>query len=171
MARKILVGAAIAFVVSVIAYQWRYDSLPEGAVADRVVVEKGARTLTIYRDETPLKTYKVALGRSPSGPKEFEGDGRTPEGEFVIDTRKADSSFHRALHLSYPLPEHVAYAKSQGRSAGGLIMVHGIRNGLGLVGPLHRLADWTDGCIAVTNAEMDELWRAVPDGTPIVIAP
>ena len=113
----------------------------------------------------------MSLGREPVGPKRFEGDGKTPEGQYVIDTRKEDSSFHLALHVSYPSRQDTVYAESQDQSPGGAIMIHGIRNGLGFLGPLHRAYDWTQGCIAVTDAEIEELWRAVPNGTPIEIRP
>lgn len=145
--------------------------LPPDARADRVVVDKGDRTLTLLRDGVPLKTYPVALGGAPAGHKRQEGDERTPEGRYVLDYRNPGSSAHLSLHVSYPDSGDVARARAAGVPPGGMIMVHGITNGLGWVGRLHRLADWTDGCIAVTNGEMDEIWRAVPDGTPIDIRP
>jgi len=145
--------------------------LPPETTVDRVVVEKSARRLTVFRDGVALESYAVALGQEPVGPKQFEGDGKTPEGTYTIDWRKEDSSYHRALHVSYPNPEDVAAAEAAGRSPGGLIMIHGLPNGFGFLGPLHRAFDWTDGCIAVTNAEIEELWRVVPDGTPIEIRP
>lgn len=147
------------------------NPLPDGVRADRVVVEKSRRTLTLYAQGRPLKRYDIALGRSPLGPKRREGDGKTPEGRYRIDHRKADSGYYRALHVSYPSPADAAAARAAGVSAGGAIMIHGLRNGLGWVGRLHRVMDWTLGCIAVTNPQMDELWRAVPDGTPIEIRP
>jgi len=143
--------------------------LAAGARADRVVVLKRERKLVLMNGARPLKEYRISLGRDPVGPKTQEGDGRTPEGQYVVDYRKADSSFHRALHISYPSASDSAQAGARGVNPGGLIMVHGIRNGLGFVGRLHRLADWTNGCIAVTNVEIEEIWRAVPDGTPIEI--
>ena len=145
--------------------------LPASSIADRILVEKNARRLTLFRNDAPLKTYEIALGRQPEGPKRFEGDNKTPEGRYIIDFRKKNSDFHRALHISYPHPEEVAFAARQKRSAGGSIMIHGLPNGMGSLGPLHRLRDWTAGCIAVTNTEIEELWRAVPDGTPIEIRP
>lgn len=140
-------------------------------IADRVLVEKQARRLTLFRNNKPLKTYEVALGQQPDGPKRFMGDNKTPEGRYVIDSRKQNSSYHRALHISYPSVRDVAFAAQQGRSPGGSIMIHGLPNGMGALGPLHRLRDWTAGCIAVTNTEIEELWRAIPDGTPIEIRP
>lgn len=99
----------------------------------------------------------------------MEGDGKTPEGLYVIDYRNQRSQFHLSLHVSYPRPEQVARAKKKGISPGGMIMIHGLRNGAGFLGRFHRLADWTTGCIAVTNEEIEEIWRVVPDGTSIEI--
>lgn len=145
--------------------------LPEGTRADRVRVHKSARRLELYRGDELLRSYHIALGKHPTGNKQQEGDGRTPEGRYVLDYRKPDSSFHLALHISYPSPADVASAKARKVAPGGLIMVHGLRNDLGFLGRLHRLRDWTDGCIAVTNDEIDEIARVVPDGTPIDIEP
>lgn len=151
--------------------QWSAPPLPEGTVVDRVVVRKSARTLELFRQGQLIRTYGVSLGRQPMGPKQQEGDRRTPEGEYTLDYRKPNSSFHRALHVSYPSPADTTAAQARGVSPGGLIMVHGLRKGMGLIGRFHTLYDWTDGCIAVTNREIEEIWRVVPDGTPIVIEP
>lgn len=145
--------------------------LPPGIIADRVLVEKAARRLTLLRSGMPLKTYSVALGRAPVGPKEQEGDHRTPEGIYLIDFHKQDSDFHRALHVSYPEQRDLNQATARGVAAGCDIMIHGIRNGLGWIGAFHRRTDWTAGCIAVTDFEIEEIWRAVPDGTAIEIRP
>lgn len=144
---------------------------PANSIVNRILVEKKARRLTLLRGNTPVKTYAIALGRQPEGHKQFEGDNKTPEGRYVIDSRKKNSSFHRALHISYPSPRDVAFAAGQKKSAGGNIMIHGLPNGMGKLGRLHLLRDWTAGCIAVTNAEIEEIWRVVPDGTPIEIRP
>ena len=145
--------------------------LPSETRADMVVVDKRARTLTLFRGGEALRSYPVSLGGDPVGHKRREGDERTPEGRYVLDYRNPASAAHRSLHVSYPDSADVARARAEGVPPGGMIMVPGIVNGLGWLGRLHRLWDWTDGCIAVTNAEMDELWRAVPDGTPIEIRP
>ena len=171
-----LIGAA-GLVIGAVAIgptaweRMRFRPLSPDAIADHLLVEKSSRTLSVMRDGIPLKSYRVALGRNVDGPKEFEGDGRTPEGHYVIDSRKPDSAFHRALHISYPSIEDEVNATLHGRSPGGAIMIHGLRNGLGLLGPAHRACDWTDGCVAVTNREIEELWRVVPDGTPIEVRP
>jgi murein L,D-transpeptidase YafK len=145
--------------------------LPEGVHADLVIVKKGAHSLALYRGTKLLRSYRVSLGPQPHGPKQREGDGRTPEGKYTLDYRKANSSFHRSLHVSYPSLQDVAAARDRGVTPGGLIMIHGIANGLGLIGRLHTLIDWTDGCVAVTDREIEEIWRVVPDGTPISIEP
>ncbi len=146
-------------------------SLPPIGVADWILVEKKARRLTLFRENKPLKSYDIALGRQPDGPKRVQGDNKTPEGRYKIDFRKRNSDYHRALHISYPSAEDAAIAAKQKRPAGGDIMIHGLPKGMGSLERLHLLRDWTAGCIAVTNAEIEELWRAVPDGTPIEIRP
>ncbi len=146
-------------------------ALAPDARADLVVVHKAAHRLDLYRAGVLLKSYAVSLGRHPTGPKRQQGDGRTPEGEYRLDYRKVDSSFYRALHISYPGPSDLAAARSQRIDPGGLIMIHGMKNGLGWLGRMHLAVDWTDGCVAVTDREMDEIWRAVPDGTKIVLIP
>jgi len=143
--------------------------LPANATADKVLIEKSKRSLTLLNKNTPLKTYEVSLGKEPEGKKTEEGDGRTPEGIYSIDRRKLKSSYHRALHVSYPNSEDTAQAKARGVSPGGDIMIHGLPNGIGLIGKLHTKRDWTLGCIAVTNPEIEEIWRVVPDGTTVEI--
>jgi len=150
---------------------WPDAPLQPGAKADLVVVHKAARRLELYRGNELLKAYQISLGRHPTGAKTQQGDGRTPEGDYRLDYRNPTSSFHRALHISYPKPEDIASARSHDVDPGGLVMVHGMRNGLGWIGRFHRIIDWTDGCVAVTNKEMDEIWDAVPDGTKIVLEP
>lgn len=136
-----------------------------------VVVEKSDRELHLMAGAQIIKTYRVALGGSPVGSKQVEGDGRTPEGHYVIDSRNPKSSFHKSLHLSYPSASDIEHAARLGRRPGGNIMIHGIKNGLGWIGRLHRTSDWTQGCIAVTDEEIEEIWVSVADGTPIEIKP
>lgn len=170
--RRILF-ALIAASVLLLAAAGRRDgsALPEGTVADLILVDKSDRTLTLFAGHRKLKTYKVALGRNPLGHKQQEGDGRTPEGRYEIDFRKQDSAFHRALHISYPNATDVRNARRRWVSPGGAIMIHGLPNRLGMAGSLHLARDWTEGCIAVTNAEIEEIWRVVPNGTRIEITP
>jgi murein L,D-transpeptidase YafK len=137
--------------------------------ADFILVDKSDRTLTLMRAGKVLKTYRgIALGDAPVGHKRFEGDERTPEGRYTIDTRNPNSAYHLSLRISYPDAADRAYAAARGRSPGGDIFIHGQPNAL----PMGRIpGDWTDGCIAVSNQEIEELWAAVPDGTPIEISP
>ena len=171
MLRLISCLAAAALVVAFAWANWPAAGVGGGVRADLVVVKKSARLLELYAGDQLLKSYAVSLGRNPVGPKRAEGDERTPEGTYVLDSRKSDSSFHRALHISYPSAADVAQAHASGVDPGGPIMVHGLPNGLGFLGKIHRLVDWTDGCVAVTNAEIDEIWQVVADGTPIKIEP
>ncbi|HEX9023775.1 MAG TPA: L,D-transpeptidase family protein [Geobacteraceae bacterium] len=140
-------------------------------VADRVLIEKRARRLTIYSCGQEIKTYKVALGRNPNGPRDREGDNKTPEGIYTINSRNNNSRYHLSLHISYPNSQDIQHAKSQGVSPGGNIMIHGIMNGLGWLGRFHRWVDWTKGCIAVTNPEIEEIAWLVPNGTRVEIRP
>lgn len=139
--------------------------------ADRIVILKSAHVLNLMSGDRVLRTYKVALGRNPVGPKTRKNDHRTPEGEYVIDSKKANSRFYRALHISYPSQADRDEARRDGYDPGGDVEIHGIENGLGWMGKLHRSIDWTDGCIAVTDPEMDEIWKQVSIGTPVEIRP
>ena len=118
-----------------------------------------------------LKTYKIALGSEPNGPKTRQGDHRTPEGVYVIDSRNAQSKFHRSLHISYPNAADREHARKLGVSPGGDIFIHGLPNGYGFIGAAHRARDWTDGCVAVTDQEIEEIWKLVDNGTPVEIRP
>jgi murein L,D-transpeptidase YafK len=139
--------------------------------ADRIVVLKSERKLVLMKDGKEFRSYKVSLGTEPVGPKRKQGDHRTPEGTYVIDRRNPTSQFHRALHISYPNLSDRAQAQKVGVDPGGDIMIHGLPNGFGFLGKTHLWRDWTDGCIAVTNDEIEEIWKLVPDGTPIEIRP
>ncbi|MCT2401646.1 L,D-transpeptidase family protein [Novosphingobium mangrovi (ex Huang et al. 2023)] len=141
-------------------------ALPE---IDFVRVDKSDRTLALYAGGRLVHVIEhIQLGGQPVGAKRFEGDQRTPEGLYEIDWANPDSSYYLSLHISYPDAADVAYAEERGRSAGGMIMIHGQPNVLA-VGRVP--GDWTDGCIAVSDEEMDALWQSVPDGTPIEIVP
>jgi murein L,D-transpeptidase YafK len=139
--------------------------------ADRVVILKKEHTLQLLSRGRVIKTYKIALGGDPVGPKTQQGDHKTPEGIYVLDSRNAHSHFYKSIHISYPNARDRAAANQKGVSPGGEVFVHGLPNGYGFVGASHRLKDWTDGCVAVTNQEIDEIWIAVGDGTPIEIRP
>jgi len=147
-------------------------SLPDNPVieqADQIVVYKSQRRLVLMQDGQVLKAYHVALGRRPVGPKLFEGDFRTPEGRYYIDYRVRNSGYHRALHISYPNDRDLERSDILHADPGGAIMIHGQPTLHGKV--LRRAGDWTAGCIAVKNAEIQEIWAMVPDGTPIDILP
>lgn len=139
--------------------------------ADRILIEKKERRLTLFSKGKVLKTYQIALGGNPSGPKERQGDNKTPEGTYVIDSRNRNSRYHRSLHISYPNEKDKKRAKELGVSAGGDIMIHGIKNGLSWVGDLHTDVDWTKGCIAVTDDEIEEIDKLTPNGTIVEIRP
>lgn len=139
--------------------------------ADRVLVLKKERTLQLLGHGKVIRSYNVALGGDPIGPKARQGDHKTPEGVYVLDSRNAHSQFYKSIHISYPSVREREAARQRGVSPGGDVFVHGLPNGYAWVGSSHRLRDWTDGCIAVTNGEMDEIWQAVADGTPIEIRP
>jgi murein L,D-transpeptidase YafK len=139
--------------------------------ATRVLVLKKEHKMELLSGETVIKTYTVALGRGGLAPKQRQGDHLTPEGLYQIDHRNKNSRFYRALHVSYPNEVDRERARKLGVDPGGDIMIHGITNGLGWLGSVHRVIDWTNGCIAVTEAEMDEIWLLVPDGTPVEIRP
>jgi murein L,D-transpeptidase YafK len=169
---KVLLLAPALLLIAALAWaNWPSPPVDVGAKADRIVVRKAARRLDLLSGDKVLKSYRVSLGRDPLGHKQQEGDGRTPEGAYTIDYRNAASSCHRALHISYPSKNDRGTAALAGRSPGGMIMVHGLRNGLGWVGRLHLMYDWTDGCVAVTNSEIEEIWSMVPDGTQIDLVP
>jgi len=137
--------------------------------ADRVVVDKSERRMELLRDGRVIASYRVALGGNPKGPKIFEGDGRTPEGTYVLRGKNENSRFHRSIRISYPSPADRHRAWKYGGPPGGDIMIHGQPNGL--AEPLQVPGDWTAGCIALTNARMREIWDHTPIGTPVEIRP
>lgn len=138
---------------------------------DKIVVEKGKRKLHAYSKGKLMKTYRISIGRNPKGDKEFEGDRKTPEGLYYINDKNPHSGYYKNLGISYPHKDDVDHAKVLGKKPGGLIKIHGLKNGRGWIGRLHLLKDWTFGCIALTNTEIDELYAAVKIGTPIEIRP
>ena len=136
--------------------------------ADKVIVFKAKRILQLIKNNKVIFQCKVSLGDAPIGQKEREGDEKTPEGNYTLDWRKK-SLFHKAIHVSYPNKTDIKNASKKGFSPGGFIMIHGIKNGWSWIGKLHLLDDWTNGCIAVTNSEMDIIWNQVENNTPIEI--
>lgn len=157
---------------------WRISLLLAAALAgpaqagvDLVRVEKSERRMDLLDGHRVVRSYAVALGANPVGHKQREGDERTPEGAYVLDWRNPASRFHRSIHISYPNAADRMDAEHRGENPGGDIMIHGQPNGWGWWGWLLQYFDWTNGCIAVTDAEMDEIWALVPDGTRIEITP
>lgn len=144
--------------------------LPSLAV-DLVVVEKADRTMTLYDDGREVKRYHIAMGDSPTGHKIKEGDQRTPQGRYILDYKKADSAYYRSIHISYPNAADRLRAQALGVSPGGQIMIHGENPNSELSPQEQQQYNWTNGCIAVTNKEMDELWQLIRPGTPIEIWP
>lgn len=138
---------------------------------DYILVNKTEKKMYLLSNGYKVKEYNVVFGGNPIGHKEQEGDEKTPEGQYILDYKKVDSSFYKAIHISYPNDADVSNAKAKGINPGGAIMIHGQKNGLGRLSWLTQRVNWTNGCIAVTNMEMDEIWGIVKIGTPIEILP
>lgn len=138
-------------------------------IIDKVFVDKSARTLQLLSDSKVIKSYHIALGGNPVGHKQQQGDKRTPTGSYTLDYKNEKSKFYRSIHVSYPNATDKARAKSRGVSPGGDIMIHGQKNGFGHLAAMNQQRDWTDGCIAVANDEMNEIMDAVALGIPIEI--
>ena len=145
------------------------DTIPKNTVIDKVFVDKSARVLQLLSDSKVIKTYHVALGGNPIGHKQKQGDQRTPNGAYTLDYKNEKSKYYRSIHVSYPNAADKARAKKLGVNPGGDIMIHGQKNGFGQLAVITQRLDWTEGCIAVTNDEMDEIMAAVKVGTTIEI--
>lgn len=152
-------------------YFWATKKIPTDKPVTGIEVYKGRHALLVKTDDRVLARYPISLGRNPTGDKVCRGDMKTPEGAYVLDWKNPGSAFYKAFHIFYPNKEDKKVGAGVGCDPGGNIMIHGITNGFGPVGRFHRFLDWTQGCIAVTDQEMDQLWRTVPAGTPIVIYP
>ena len=139
--------------------------------ADMVLVVKSESKLYLLKNDKVIKQYKVVFGANPKGHKQKEGDERTPEGSYILDYKNDDSGFYKAIHISYPNENDKKRAKKLGVNPGGAIMIHGQKNGLGWFSWVSQHFNWTDGCIAVKNSEMDEIWEFLDVGTPIKIKP
>lgn|SRR5579871_1820023 len=171
MVRAALCAILIASAAGIFWAQRAATEERSAAKIDRIVVEKSQRTLKLMAGDKVVKSYKVALGGNPEGPKDRQGDHKTPEGVYSVDAKKPNSAFHKALHLSYPNAADRERAKKLGVSPGGDVEIHGLGKQWGWLGASHRLKDWTDGCIAVTNEEMDEIYPLIKVGTPVEIKP
>jgi murein L,D-transpeptidase YafK len=162
---------SLIFLGLTVYYFYPEDKLPADTQIDKLVVYKSKRQLLAYSNGQLVKIYKISLGREPIGDKEFEGDKKTPEGMYTIYDKNPHSIAHKNLGISYPNENDILHAKDMKKSPGGAIKIHGLYNGTGLLSKFHRLYDWTNGCIAVTDEEIDELYNAVKIGTEIEIKP
>lgn len=136
---------------------------------DKILVEKSKRKLHLFSGEKIIKSYNISIGRNPIGHKEFEGDKKTPEGNYFINDKNPNSGYYKNLGVSYPNEKDIENAKSIGKSPGGQIKIHGLKNGLGWISRFHLLLDWTAGCIAVTNKDIDEIYDIIEIGIAIEI--
>ncbi|MGI9204105.1 MAG: L,D-transpeptidase family protein [Woeseiaceae bacterium] len=161
----ILIALALAF------GNMRLVQAGDFPVADRVVVDKGNRKLHLIRSGAPFRTFDIALGLAPEGDKEEEGDQKTPEGEYMLDGRNPDSDYFLSIHVSYPNASDRAAARSKGVNPGGQIMIHGQPNIPNYSTAYYAREDWTNGCIAVSNSDMIDIWLMTPDDVPIQIIP
>ena len=152
-------------------YFYPEEKLSADIQIDKLVVYKSKRQLLAYSNGQLVKTYKISLGRQPIGDKEFEGDKKTPEGIYSINNKNPNSGYHKNLGISYPNKDDIENAKRLGKSAGGAVKIHGLKNKISFISKFHRWFDWTLGCIAVTDEEIDELYNAVKIGTQIEINP
>ena len=161
----------LLILVLTVYYFYPEDKLPLHIIIDKLEVYKSKRRLLVYSNGQLVKTYKISLGRQPIGDKEFEGDKKTPEGLYFINDNNHNSGYHKNLGISYPKKEDIQNAKRLGKLAGGEVKIHGFRNKTGFIGKFHRWYDWTQGCIALTDEEIDELYKAVKIGAQIEIKP
>ena len=144
-------------------------SLADDSKVDLVLVDKSEKKMYLLSNGKVLKEYHVVFGSNPTGHKMQEGDERTPEGRYILDYKNPNSSYYKSIHISYPNKEDKARAKKRGVNPGGMIMIHGQKNGFAWLSWLMQRFNWTDGCIAARNSDMDEIWRLVRVGTPIEI--
>ncbi|OQY05568.1 MAG: hypothetical protein B6I20_01010 [Bacteroidetes bacterium 4572_117] len=164
---KIIIFSTVAGLAAY--YFFPENKLDTSEKIDEIIVLKSKRQLQVFSKNILVKTYKISLGRQPVGAKQFEGDNKTPEGHYVINDKNPNSGYYLNLGVSYPSVSDKKFAKSKGKSAGGLIKIHGLKNGRGYIGKFHRFFDWTHGCIALTNDEVEELFHNVDVGTAIEI--
>ncbi len=160
----------IFFLIGMVSFNfWSEKSLDTSKQIDKILIIKHQRKLLVFSGDEVLKSYQISLGREPVGKKEFEGDKKTPEGVYYINDKNPNSSYHLNLGISYPNKFDIKNAKEMNKKPGGQIKIHGLRNWLGFIGKFHRFFDWTLGCIALTNSEIEELYYNVPLGTKVEI--
>jgi len=170
--QRILIFMIFLIIVLMAGYYWYpYNKMPVDVTIDSIVVKKSEHTLSAYSKSRMIKTYTVSLGKGGKGMKQFEGDEKTPVGIYIINSKNPNSDFHRNLGISYPSIQDIQAATRLGKNAGGDIKIHGLKNGQRLIGKFQRWRDWTNGCIALTDEEIDDLYVHTPLGTPILIIP
>lgn len=169
--RLFIIVVSVLFGMGLVFYFYPDPKLPGDAVITHIMVYKNSRQMLVFQHQKLLKTYTISLGGNPVGKKEFEGDGKTPEGKYFIEDKNPKSDYYLNLGISYPDEDEKLQAKAKGKSAGGDIKIHGMKNGWGVIGKFHRLFDWTEGCIAVTNTEIEEIFYHTEIRTPIQILP
>ncbi len=167
------IGVKLVAVVLMLSATVTVSSVSAGdfPLADKVLVEKEKRKLHLLRNGMPFRTFDIALGSQPLGDKEMEGDQKTPEGVYMLDGRNPDSDFFLSIHISYPSPRERAAARQKGQDPGGQIMIHGQPNLPTYSAAFYAREDWTNGCIAVSNSDMIDIWLMTPDFVPIEITP
>ena len=168
--RKIILWVPVILLLVAAIYMFPEPKLPEGAEVDKILVDKSGRKLMLYNDGRLLKSYRISIGKNLVGPKQYQGDRKTPEGIYKIDSKNPNSKYFRNLGISYPNSNDVKNAKRAGKSPGGDIKIHGYRNNSALA-HLNIKYPWTLGCIALTNKDMDELFEVIKIGTRIEIVP
>jgi murein L,D-transpeptidase YafK len=164
-ARRLIATLILALCLSVTA------SAADLPLADKVLVEKGKRQLHLLKNGVPFRTFKIALGLAPEGDKEREGDQKTPEGIYLLDARNPESDYFLSIHISYPNAADRAEARKLGVNPGSAIMIHGQPNNPTFSQAFYAREDWTNGCIAVSNSDMIDIWLMTPDSVPIEIVP
>jgi murein L,D-transpeptidase YafK len=162
---------ALSIIALAVYYFYPERKLPKNTQIDKIVVFKSKHLLQAFSNGKIVKTYKISLGKNPIGHKRFEGDKKTPEGIYFINAKNPNSEYYKNLGISYPNKKDIEYCKSIGKPTGGDVKIHALRNGIGFIGKFQRWYDWTAGCIAVTNEEMDEIYNAVKVGIKIEIKP
>ena len=160
--KKLLVGLSLMLLSSFSIAQEK---------ADFVLVEKSKNLLTLFKNQKVIGSYHVVFGGNPVGHKEQEGDNKTPEGRYVLDSKNVNSAYYKSIHISYPNAKDIANAKAKGVSPGGAIMIHGQKNGFGWAAVETQKTNWTLGCIALTNEDMEVIWKSVNVPIPIEIKP
>ena len=167
----IFVRTVVMILLSFLLHASSVLAEPDVPLADKVLVKKAERKMFLLHNGKPYREYTISLGDNSTGHKQQQGDERTPEGTYTIDYRNPNSKYHLSLHISYPNEDDKKQAQERGVSPGGDIFIHGIPNGMGFFSLYYKKSDWTNGCIAVSNEEIEEMWKLVRNGTPIEIQP